>query len=122
MASWCQVKVHGNCHVQFEKAYYSVPYPLAHKKLWLKATTILSNFMMTILWPLIPGFYKPGAYSTIDEHMPPVSLSKLQDTQWCLKQSESIGLSCHEVIRKLFMIRFWIISGRPGHYRALLKT
>ncbi len=38
MASWCQVKVHGNCHVQFEKAYYSAPYPLAHKKLWLKAT------------------------------------------------------------------------------------
>lgn len=104
MASWCQVKVHGNCHVQFEKAYYSVPYPLAHKKLWLKATNnIVKLYDDLHLVATHPRLYKPGAYSTIDEHMPPGAIAwKLQDTQWCLKQSESIGPSCHEVIRKLF--------------------
>jgi hypothetical protein len=29
------VKVHGNCHVQFEKAYYSAPFQLVRQKLWL---------------------------------------------------------------------------------------
>jgi hypothetical protein len=38
LATWTQVKVHGNCHVQFEKAYYSVPFHLVHQHLWLKAT------------------------------------------------------------------------------------
>lgn len=104
MASWCQVKVHGNCHVQFEKAYYSAPYPLAHKKLWLKATdNIVKLYDHLALAATHPRLYKPGTYSTIDEHMPPAAIAwKLQDTQWCLKQSQAVGPSCHEVIRKLF--------------------
>jgi len=104
MASWCQVKVHGNCHVQFEKAYYSVPYPLAHKKLWLKATdNIVKLYDNLNLVATHPRLYKPGGFSTIDEHMPPAAIAwKLQDPQWCLKQSEDIGPSCHDVIRKLF--------------------
>ena len=36
LAQWTQVKVHGNCHVQFEKAYYSAPFRLVRQKLWLK--------------------------------------------------------------------------------------
>jgi hypothetical protein len=38
LAQWTQVKLHGNCHVQFEKSYYSAPFRLVHRKLWLKAT------------------------------------------------------------------------------------
>jgi hypothetical protein len=104
MASWHQVKVHGNCHVQFEKAYYSVPYPLAHKKLWLKGTdNIVKLYDDLNLVATHPRLYKPGSFSTIDEHMPPAAIAwKLQDPQWCLKQSEGVGPSCHEVIRKLF--------------------
>jgi hypothetical protein len=103
-AVWCQVKVHGNCHAQFEKAYYSAPYQLAHKKLWLKATdSIIKLYDNLNLVAVHPRMRKQGTYSTIDEHMPPEAIAwKLQDTQWCLKQAEMIGTACHEVMRKLF--------------------
>jgi hypothetical protein len=104
MAAWCQVKVHGNCHVQFEKAYYSAPHPLAHKKLWLRATDNTVKLYSDLkLVAAHPRLKKPGAYSTVDEHMPPAAIAwKLQDTQWCLKQSEAVGPACYDVIRKLF--------------------
>ena len=31
IATWTRVKLHGNCHVQFEKAYYSAPFRLVHQ-------------------------------------------------------------------------------------------
>jgi hypothetical protein len=104
LAAWCQVKVHGNCHVQFEKSYYSSPYRLAHKKLWLRATNNTVKLYDDLnLVATHPRLKKPGAYSTVDDHMPPAAIAwKLQDPQWCLKQSEVVGPSCHEVIRKLF--------------------
>ena len=104
LAAWCQVKVHGNCHVQFEKSYYSSPYRLAHKKLWLRATNNTVKLYDDLnLVATHPRLKKPGTYSTVDDHMPPAAIAwKLQDPQWCLKQSEAVGPSCHEVIRKLF--------------------
>ncbi|MBK7815011.1 MAG: transposase [Rhodocyclaceae bacterium] len=35
---WSQASVHRDCHVQFERAYYSAPYTLIGKRLWLKAS------------------------------------------------------------------------------------
>ncbi len=104
LSVWCGVKVHGNCHVQFEKCYYSAPYKLAHKKLWLKATdNIVKLYDDLSLVATHPRLRKPGSYSTIDEHMPPEAIAwKLQDTQWCLRQSQTVGVACHEVIGKLF--------------------
>ena len=37
LAVWTRVKLHGNCRVQFEKAFYSAPYRLVHWELWLRA-------------------------------------------------------------------------------------
>lgn len=33
IATWTQVKVHGNCHVQFKKSYYSAPFRLVRQQL-----------------------------------------------------------------------------------------
>lgn len=38
LAVWAQVKLHGNCHVQFEKCFYSAPFRLVRQQLWLRAT------------------------------------------------------------------------------------
>lgn len=104
LAAWCQVKVHGNCHVQFEKTYYSAPYTLAHKALWLKATDSTVKLYDNLnLVATHPRQFRPGARSTVHDHMPPEAVAwQLQDTQWCLQQSEKIGSACHEIIRKLF--------------------
>ena len=43
---------------------------------------------------------KPGARSTVDEHLPPEAIAyKMQDPQWCLRQAEAIGSDCHRLIQ-----------------------
>jgi transposase len=107
LAAWTKVKLHGNCHVQFEKAYYSAPFRLVHKQLWLKATeTNVKLFDDLELVAIHPRLRKPGARSTVDEHMPPDALAyKMQDPQWCLKQAGQIGPNCKTLIKYLFSDR-----------------
>ena len=104
IATWTRAKVHGNCHVQFEKAYYSAPFRLVRQQLWLKATdTTVSLYNDLKLVAVHPRLKRPGNRSTVDEHMPPEALAyKMQDPQWCLKQAEQIGRDCHQLIRQLF--------------------
>jgi hypothetical protein len=96
--------VHGNCHCQFEKTYYSAPFRLVRQKLWLKATdTTVSLFHDLKLVAIHPRLKQPGQRSTVDEHMPPEAIAyKMQDPQWCLKQAEKVGPNCHQMIRRLF--------------------
>jgi transposase len=39
MALWKQVKLHRDCHVVFERAYYSAPFRLAGQQLWVRGGT-----------------------------------------------------------------------------------
>jgi transposase len=104
IATWTRVKLHGNCHVQFEKAYYSAPFRRVHQELWLKATdTTVSLYKDLELVATHRRLKRAGERSTVDEHMPPEALAyKMQDPQWCLKQAEEIGSDCHRMIRRLF--------------------
>jgi Integrase core domain len=104
IAAWHQVKLHANCHVQFEKAYYSAPFRLVHQNLWLKATDNTVKLYHSLqLVAVHPRLRKPGARSTVPEHLPPEALAyKMQDPQWCLRQAEAVGDSCHRLVRELF--------------------
>lgn len=107
LAVWCRVKLHGNCHVQFEKCSYSAPFPLIRQTLWLKATDATVKIYHDLkLVAVHPRLTRPGDRSTVDEHLPPEAIAyKLQDPQWCLRQAESIGPACHRVINHLFSDR-----------------
>ena len=71
-----KVKLHGNCHVHFEYCYYSAPFRLVHQHLWLKATeTSVKLFRDLQLVAVYPRLKKPGARSTIDDHLPPEALA-----------------------------------------------
>jgi len=104
IATWKRVKLHGNCHVQFEKAYYSAPFQLVRRQLWLKATdTTVKLYHDIKLVATHPRLKRPGQRSTVDEHMPPEALAyKMQDPQWCLKQAGQVGPDCHRLVRRLF--------------------
>ena len=104
IAVWTQVKLHGNCHVQFEKAYYSAPFRLVRQTLWLKATdNTVKLYRNMQLVAVHPRLHKPGARSTVDEHLPPKALAwKMQDPQWCLRQAEAVGANCLELLQRLF--------------------
>ena len=107
LSEWAKVKVHGDCHVQFAKCRYSVPYRLVHQSLWLRATeTTVRVYRDHEMVAIHPRLFKPGLRSTLDEHLPPEALAyKMQDPQWCLKQASQVGSHCHELIEALFAHR-----------------
>ena len=107
LAAWAQVKLHGNCHVQFEKCFYSAPFRLVHKPLWLKATeTNVKLFHNLDLVAVHPRLRIPGQRSTVPEHLPPEALAfQMRDPQWCLRQAENLGPSCKTLVETLFADR-----------------
>lgn len=104
LARWKKIKVHSDCHVQFEKCYYSVSYKLVSQMLWLRAgessVRVYQDYECIAIHPRL---YKPGQRHTLDEHLPPDGLAfKMRDPQWCLSQSKTVGSACHQVILHLF--------------------
>ena len=104
LAVWAKVKVHGDCHVQFEQCRYSVPHLLVHQALWLRASdTSVRIYKDHELKAIHPRLKHPGGRSTLDEHLPPNALAyKMRDPQWCLTQAEEIGEHCDRLIKCLF--------------------
>ena len=107
LATWARVKLHGDCHVQFEKCRYSAPYRWVRQTLWLRASeTTVRIYRDQSLVAVHPRLTRPGARSTLDEHLPPEALAyKMQDPQWCLTQAEAIGPACRGLIERLFADR-----------------
>lgn len=107
LAVWELHKLHGDCHVRFEYCYYSAPYRLIRKELWVKATdTTIQIFYNLELVAVHCRLRKPGSRSTIDAHLPPEAIAyKMQDPQWCLRQAEEVGPECHRLIKRLFSNR-----------------
>jgi hypothetical protein len=103
LAVWQKVILHGNCHVQFLKCYYSAPYQLVKQSLWLRATeTTVRIFREHELVAVHPRLFKPGMKHSLNEHLPPNALAYcMQDAQWCIEQSKKIGLHCEQVINQL---------------------
>ena len=106
-AAWASAKLHGNCHVQFEKAFYSAPFTLVHKSLWLRATEkTVHIFLEQQLVAAHPRLHKPGARSTVQDHLPPDATAYLmRDPQWCLTQAAKVGERCLELIDAFFAHR-----------------
>jgi transposase len=107
IATWTRLKLHGDCHVRFEKAFYSAPFRLVHQELDLKATdTSVKLYRNLEMVATHPRLRKPGARSTVEEHLPPEAIAyRMQDPQWCLRQAESIGPHSHRLIQHLFSDR-----------------
>ncbi len=104
LAVWVKVKVHGDCHIQFEQCRYSVPHTLVHQSLWLRASdTSVRIYQAHELKAIHSRLKHPGDRSTLDDHLPPNALAfKMRDPQWCLKQAREIGEHCESLITRLF--------------------
>jgi transposase len=106
-AVWTSAKLHGDCHVRYERCLYSAPFRLVHRPLWIKVTEAAVKIYHDLeLVAVHRRLRKPGARSTVDEHLPPEAIAyKMQDPQWCLRQAESVGTDCQQLIRHLFADR-----------------
>jgi transposase len=102
-AAWERVKLHGDCHVQYQKCRYSAPYRLVRQELWLRATdTTIRLYFNHQLVALHPRLEIAGTKHTISEHLPPNAVAyQMRDAQWCLKQAAEIGAYCLDVIQSL---------------------
>ncbi len=103
-AAWAKVKLHGNCHIQFEKCFYSAPYRFVRQELWLQATEhsikLFNNHQLVAVHRRLQ---QPGQKSSCDDHLPPDALAyKMRDPQWCLKQADAVGTFCRVLIDRLF--------------------
>lgn len=104
LAIWAKHKLHGNCHLQFDRAFYSAPFRFVHAELWVRAAeTTVKIFKNHELLAIHPRQHKPGAKSTIQDHLPPEAVAYLMhDPQWCLAQAEAVGPCCSALIKQLF--------------------
>jgi hypothetical protein len=100
---WTQVSVHRDCHVQFEKSLYSVPFALVGKRLWLKATdttvTVFEDYRLvaTHLRARVIGTRR-----TVREHLPPEAQAFFaHDRAWCCEQAQKVGAACAELVGRL---------------------
>jgi transposase len=106
-ARWAQAKLHGDCHIQFEKSRYSAPWRRVGQTLDVRASEstvrLYHNHELVAVHPRATG---PGQRMTIDAHLPPEYIAyKMRDPQWCLKQAKVIGPHCHALITRLFADR-----------------
>ena len=104
---WSQVTTHRDCHVQFERAFYSVPYGLVGRRLWLKATdgmvTLYDEFRTVAAHARA---HRPGQRRTVRDHLPPQAQAFFaHDRDWCLEQAGAIGPACAQLVGQLLADR-----------------
>ncbi|MBS2039864.1 IS21 family transposase [bacterium] len=103
LAVWSTAKVHPDCHVVFQKSYYSVPYRLVGEQLDLRAGDCsLMLFQNLNLVACHPRATRPGQWRTTTDHLPEEKMAYLKQTpDWCKKQAGQIGESCGQFMAEL---------------------
>lgn len=120
LATWAKVKVHRDAHVQFEYNYYSAPFKLVGKELWLKAgEATVTLYLGHESVANHVRFKRRGERKTLPDHMPPAAQAWLmQDTQWCLAEAGRVGPSCEATVRAMFrdavLVRLRAVQGVLG--------
>jgi transposase len=107
LGSWHRVVVHRDCHVQHERVYYSVPFALVGKVLWLRATD--ATVAIHEDWRHVVTHaraLRAGARVTLRDHMPPAARAFFErDRQWCCKQAQAVGADCARLVQRLLSDR-----------------
>lgn len=103
LGTWHRVVLHRDCHVQHERAFYSAPFALVGKTLWLRSTDMVValyedyRHLCTHL-----RAQRPGQRVTVADHLPPEARHFFErDRRWCVAQAEGIGPRCAELVARL---------------------
>jgi hypothetical protein len=101
LALWKQVKLHRDCHLIFDHAYYSAPFRLVGQKLWVRGGSrdvqiFTSDYQLVATHPRAQ---RPGRRCTHLDHLPPHKVPGLILTRdACRKQASEIGVATKEVV------------------------
>jgi transposase len=103
LAVWKRATLHPDCHVVFEKSFYSAPHRLIGRKLWVRAadtSVVIFHEHEPVASHARAG--RPGTRRTHPDHLPPAKLAGLMATPaWCLKRAEELGPHTSELIGRL---------------------
>jgi transposase len=107
LVTWHKATLASNCHVAFEKSYYSAPYRHVHEILWVRAgCRLVTLYLETPTGDKQVSLHtrstRPGTFMTNNDHLPPHKIAWLQKRpNWCLAQAEKVGPNCAEFMRRL---------------------
>ena len=107
LGSWHRVVVHRDCHVQFDKSFYSAPFTLVGKTLWLRATdcTVALYEDYRHVYTHLHA-QRPGQRMTVPDHLPPQARAFFErDRRWCVTQATAVGPRCVEFVTRLLADR-----------------
>jgi transposase len=107
LVTWQQVKLHRDCHIVFDNAYYSAPYRYVGETLWVRATAraveIHREFERLVIHSRAT---QPGERVTLLAHLPPEKVAGLTLTpSGCLERAHAIGPATGEVVAQLLAER-----------------
>jgi len=105
LVTYKTAKVHPDCHVTVEGAYYSVPFRYQGHELLVRLThNLVDLYHEHELVASHTRTYRKGLRKTIPTHYPPEKAAFLEHTsQWCLAESGKVGPSTHELVRRLLL-------------------
>jgi len=103
LATWKQAKLHPDCHVVFDHAFYSAPHRLIGQKLWVRgADTSVRIFFQHELVATHPRAIRRGQRLTNPDHLPPAKVAGLLATPAsCLRRAQEIGPATSDVVGRL---------------------
>lgn len=108
LASWKQAKLHRDCYVVFEGAYYSAPYRLVGQQLWLRGG-IREVHIYKADYELVAihsRAKRAGERLTELTHLPPEKLPGLMLSRSnCREQARAIGPATAAVVEQLLAHR-----------------
>jgi transposase len=118
---WKEVKLHRDCHINFDNAYYSAPFRLVGQRLRVQGGSQVVR-IYTQDYELVATHDRAGQAGeriTHPDHLPPEKLDGLYgDRASCLAVAQDIGPAAAEVVAALLADP---IVDRLGTVRRLLK-
>jgi hypothetical protein len=90
---WKECKLHPDCHIVLEGSYYSAPFRLIGKKLWVQVgeDTVRIFYQHQLVGMHLRAGRK-GERKTVNDHLPPDKMSYFMQTpQWCRQQAKQTG-------------------------------
>jgi len=103
LATWKQAKLHPDCHVVFDHAFYSAPHRLIGQKLWVRAADMTVRiFYQHELVATHPRATRRGQRLTNADHLPPAKVAGLLATPAsCVRRAAEIGPATSDVVGRL---------------------
>ena len=104
---WHKAAVHRDCHLQYQRVLYSVPFALVGQTVWIRITdTAIAIYREFEHVCTHRRGKRPGERITVLDHLPPHAAAFLaHDRGWCLAQAHRVGPACAQLVEHLLSDR-----------------